>query len=79
DAMPRVDMQAVRARVQGIVANSRNGLTHWIEGMPRTTLIRGHARFEDAHTVRVGDQTLSAERIFINVGGRASVPEAIHG
>ena len=53
DAMPRVDMQAVRARVQGIVANSRNGLTHWIEGMPRTTLIRGHARFEDAHTVRV--------------------------
>ena len=79
DAMPRVDMQAVRARVQGIVANSRNGLTHWIEGMPRTTLIRGHARFEDAHTVRVGDRTLSAERIFINVGGRASVPEAIHG
>ena len=34
----------------------------------------GHARFEDAYRVRVGDELLEANKIFINVGGRASTP-----
>src|SRR4030095_11097789 len=34
----------------------------------------GHARFADAHEVRVGDELLEADKIFINVGGRASIP-----
>ncbi|MGX0523670.1 pyruvate/2-oxoglutarate dehydrogenase complex dihydrolipoamide dehydrogenase (E3) component [Ralstonia pickettii] len=37
-------------------------------------IFQGHARFESARTVRVGDELLEAERIFINVGGRALVP-----
>ncbi len=76
---PHIDMPAVRDRVQAIIAKSRNGVTRWIESMPRATLIRGHARFEGPHTVRVDQRLLTAERIFINVGGRALVPEAIHG
>jgi pyruvate/2-oxoglutarate dehydrogenase complex dihydrolipoamide dehydrogenase (E3) component len=43
--------------------------------MEKCTLFRDHARFESARKVRVGDELLEAERIFINVGGRASVPE----
>ena len=43
--------------------------------MAGCTLIRGHARFEDPHTMRVGDELISAERIFLNVGGRAVVPD----
>ena len=39
------------------------------------TLIRGHARFEAPDTLRVGDELLIAPRIFINVGGRAAVPD----
>jgi pyruvate/2-oxoglutarate dehydrogenase complex dihydrolipoamide dehydrogenase (E3) component len=35
---------------------------------------RGHARFQSAHEVVVGDQLLKAEKIFINVGGRAAIP-----
>jgi len=43
--------------------------------MAGCTLIFGHARFESARTVRVGDELLEADRIFINVGGRAVVPD----
>ena len=43
--------------------------------MDDCTLIRGHARFEDPHTIRVDDQLLQADRIFLNVGGRAVVPD----
>ena len=42
--------------------------------MPGCTVLRGHAAFESPTQVRVGDDVLSAPRIFINVGGRASVP-----
>ncbi len=38
-------------------------------------MLQGHARFEDARTLRVGDRLISAPRIFLNVGGRASVPD----
>ena len=45
-----------------------------MRGLANTTVFQGHARFEQANTVRVGDDVLEAERIFINVGGRAQVP-----
>jgi mercuric reductase len=34
----------------------------------------GEASFVDAHTVRVGDTTLAAERVLIATGGRTAVP-----
>lgn len=69
-----VDMQRVKARKDEIVAKGRNGVMRWMERLPNCTVYRGHARFESEKTVRVGDETLSAERIFINTGGRALVP-----
>lgn len=67
-----VDMAMVNTRVDAIVAASREGLERWLGQMPGCTLIRGHARFESARTVRVSDRLLKADKIFINVGGRAS-------
>ncbi len=72
---PRIDMAAVKARVDAIVRASRTGLERWLTGMSGCTFIRGHARFESAHEVRVGDQRLKADKIFINVGGRAIIPD----
>ena len=74
DGPIRVDFARAKARMDEIVLRSRTGLERWLAGLDRCTLIRGHARFEDARTVRVGDQRLTAPRIFINVGGRAVVP-----
>jgi pyruvate/2-oxoglutarate dehydrogenase complex dihydrolipoamide dehydrogenase (E3) component len=72
-----VDMQAVKARKDRVVQESRDGLATWIEGTPNLTLVLGQARFEGPHRVRVGDEVYEAEQFFLNVGGRAVVPEAI--
>jgi len=70
-----VDMPRVKARRDAIVQESRRGLQSWLEEMDNCTVFEGHARFESAHTISVGDDRLTADRIFINVGGRASMPK----
>jgi pyruvate/2-oxoglutarate dehydrogenase complex dihydrolipoamide dehydrogenase (E3) component len=70
-----VDMRKVKARKDAIMLGDRKGVEDWLDGMDGCTVIRNHARFEDPHTLRVGDETLSAERIFLNVGGRAVLPD----
>jgi pyruvate/2-oxoglutarate dehydrogenase complex dihydrolipoamide dehydrogenase (E3) component len=70
-----VDMRRVKARKDQILLKSRAGLEKWLRGMKTCTLLQGHARFESAHELRVGDERIAADRIFLNVGGRAAVPE----
>jgi len=70
-----VDMAKVKARKDKIMLGDRKGVEDWLNGMDGCSVIRGHARFEDPHTLRVGDEVLQAERIFLNVGGRAVVPD----
>jgi pyruvate/2-oxoglutarate dehydrogenase complex dihydrolipoamide dehydrogenase (E3) component len=70
-----VDYRAIKARKDKVSNDARSNLESWIAGMDRCALYRGHARFESANTVRVGDELLSAEKIFLNTGGRASVPD----
>ena len=70
----RVDMPKVKLRADTVAANSRVGLESWLRGMKGCTLIEGHARFEAPDRLRVGADLLTAPRIFINVGGRPSVP-----
>ena len=71
----RVDMKRVKARADAVVADSRNGVEQWLRGMADCTVVEGHARFEAANKVRVGQELLTAPRVFVNVGGRASVPD----
>ena len=70
-----VDMKAVKARKDKVTVDSRSGLEDWIGGMKGCALYRGHASFEGPHEVRVGNELLHGERIFINVGGRANIPD----
>jgi pyruvate/2-oxoglutarate dehydrogenase complex dihydrolipoamide dehydrogenase (E3) component len=70
-----VDMAKVKARKDGIMLEDRNGVQDWLDGMDGCTFFKGHARFEDPHTIRVGDDLLRGERIYLNVGGRAVVPD----
>ena len=71
----RVDMARVKARADAVVANSRNNIEKGLRSMAGCTVVNGHARFEEPHTLRVGEELLTAPRIFINVGGRAVVPD----
>ena len=69
------DMAKVKSRADTVIANARHGVRTWLDGMDGCTVIEGHAQFEDAQTLRVGDERLSAPQIFLNVGGRAAVPD----
>jgi pyruvate/2-oxoglutarate dehydrogenase complex dihydrolipoamide dehydrogenase (E3) component len=69
-----VDMKQVKARKDAISGKSSTGIETWLKGMENCTVYEGHARFESPHEVSIGDTLLTAERIFINVGGRALVP-----
>ncbi len=75
DGGVRVDMARVKARADTVVRNSREGVERWLKTMTRCRVVEGHARFEAPGVVRVGDARLTAPRIFINVGGRALVPD----
>jgi pyruvate/2-oxoglutarate dehydrogenase complex dihydrolipoamide dehydrogenase (E3) component len=70
-----VDMAKVKARKDDIMLSDRKGVEDWLTGMDGCTLVRGHARFTDPHTLQVGDDALQADRIFLNLGGRAVVPD----
>ncbi len=69
-----IDMRQVKARKDAIVTQFREGLTRSLETAVNCTLYRGHARFAAPGEIEIGDERLRAERIFINVGGRAAVP-----
>jgi pyruvate/2-oxoglutarate dehydrogenase complex dihydrolipoamide dehydrogenase (E3) component len=70
-----VDMRAVKARKDLIVEASVAGLAAWVGGMPGLRVYWGHGRFSGPDRVEVNGEELSAERIFINVGGRPVVPD----
>jgi pyruvate/2-oxoglutarate dehydrogenase complex dihydrolipoamide dehydrogenase (E3) component len=71
----KIDMQRVKARADKVITDSSTGVENFLRGMKGCTVIDGHARFEGPDRVRVGEQLLIAPRIFINVGGRAIVPD----
>ncbi|HWM90029.1 MAG TPA: FAD-containing oxidoreductase [Thermoanaerobaculia bacterium] len=71
----RVDMKRVKARKDDVVRQSSEGLEKWLHGMENVTVIHGHARFTGPHSVAVNGRELSAERIFINAGCRAAIPD----
>ena len=70
----RVDLSKVVARKNQIVAQWRSGLEKKVQERKNLHLYRGQAHFLDPHRIRVGDQVLEGERIFINTGTRVAVP-----
>jgi pyruvate/2-oxoglutarate dehydrogenase complex dihydrolipoamide dehydrogenase (E3) component len=70
----RVDMKRVKARKDEISGRSNKGVEERLRGLENCTVMEGHARFQSSSTVVVNDEALEADKIFINVGGRASVP-----
>src|SRR5438874_27556 len=71
----RVDMRGVKRRKDQVVRQSTTGLKKWIAGMKHVSLVHGHARFISSRRIAVKGRELEAERIFINVGARAAVPD----
>jgi hypothetical protein len=71
----RVDMKRVKARKDAVTGRSNKGVEDWLRGLKNCTVLQGHARFQSSNTVVFDDEVLQADKIYINVGGRAIVPE----
>ena len=69
-----VDMKAVKARKDAVVRVSNEGVEEGLRERGGCTVHVGHARFIGPKRVRVGEGELEGEQIFINVGGRATIP-----
>jgi pyruvate/2-oxoglutarate dehydrogenase complex dihydrolipoamide dehydrogenase (E3) component len=70
-----IDMKQVKARKDAVVGVSAKGVEQSLKTLEGCTVYEGHARFVSPRAVSVGDDVLEAERIFVNVGGRALVPD----
>ena len=70
-----VDMKKVKARKDYVSGLSNKGVERSLRNNPNITVYQGHARFTSPREVSVDGKTLTAPRIFINVGGRAFVPQ----
>ena len=70
-----VDMKRVKSRKDEISGQSRTGVETWLTSMTNCTVYQGHGRFESSKVLSVGPQKLTADRIFIDVGGRAVIPQ----
>lgn len=70
-----IDMPMVAARARKVILDSRKSNEDWLAGMEGLTFLRDHARFEAPHMMRVGGELIEAPHIFLNVGGRAAVPD----
>ena len=77
DGSITVDMKEVKARKDGVVRKSNEGVENWLKNMENGTVYEGHARFESAHALRVGETLLEADKVFINVGARPFVPPSL--
>jgi pyruvate/2-oxoglutarate dehydrogenase complex dihydrolipoamide dehydrogenase (E3) component len=71
----KVDMERVWKRTRGISEESRSSVENWLTGMSNVTFMRGHASFDSPRSLRVGNEQIEANEIFINVGGRAVAPD----
>ena len=69
-----VDVKAVKARKDAVAGASRRGVERSLKTLEGCTVYEGHARFVGTKKVAVDGVVLDADRIFINVGGRALVP-----
>jgi pyruvate/2-oxoglutarate dehydrogenase complex dihydrolipoamide dehydrogenase (E3) component len=69
-----IDMKKVKARKDAVSNGSSAGLEAWLKAMPNCTLLRGHGRFLSAAEIEVAGERLTANKVFLNVGGRAVAP-----
>ncbi len=71
----KMDMKKVKARKDAVVQQSNQGVTGWMKNMDGLDVYEGHGQLESEKVVSVNGEQLQADKIFINVGARARVPD----
>ena len=71
----KVDMKRVKARKDYVVGLSNRGVERSLRNLGNCRVYDAHARFVSPREVQAGGEVLTSDRIFINVGARAAVPD----
>lgn len=71
----RVDLAKVKARKDALIKKSVDGITAGVTKNENITFYKGAARFEGNKTIIVNNEQLTADEIYINVGGRPIDPK----
>ncbi|HEX4542486.1 MAG TPA: mercuric reductase [Candidatus Acidoferrum sp.] len=69
-----VDLAKIVAQKDEVVLSFRGGQQRRVDERKNLRLYRGHARFVGPHQLKIGDDLLESEKIFIDVGGRPNIP-----
>ncbi len=69
-----IDMAKVKARKDAVTNTATRNIETWLGSMPGVTVYKGQARFTSPRELAVGADRISADNIFINVGGKPVVP-----
>ena len=69
-----VDMKAVKGRKDAVTGVSRAAVERSLKTLKGCTVHEGHASFIGPKEIKVADEVLRANKIFVNVGGRAIIP-----
>jgi pyruvate/2-oxoglutarate dehydrogenase complex dihydrolipoamide dehydrogenase (E3) component len=72
----KVDLNKVKERKDVMISKSVNGILVGLKNNKNITFYEGEATFSNYKTVRINNNEITAEKIFINVGGRAYVPKS---
>ncbi|MGH7104779.1 MAG: mercuric reductase, partial [Acetobacteraceae bacterium] len=70
-----VDMKRVKARKDHVVGLSNRGVERSLKTLDNCRVYEAHAQFLSPREVQAGGEVLTSDRIFINVGARAAVPD----
>lgn len=70
-----IDFGKVMARKDKVVDTASGNIRTWLDGMKGCTVLEGHARFVSPTEMQVGEIRITAPKIFLNVGGRAVLPD----
>ncbi len=71
----KVNLKQIKARKDDLIQSSRDSWEKRLSTNENISLYRGKASFVDAHTIEVNGEQLTADSIYINVGGRPFIPE----
>jgi pyruvate/2-oxoglutarate dehydrogenase complex dihydrolipoamide dehydrogenase (E3) component len=69
-----VDLTEIVAQKNEVVLSFRGGQQKQVDKRANLRLHRGQAWFVGPHQIKVGDDLLESEKIFINTGGRPNIP-----
>ncbi|HKW33141.1 MAG TPA: mercuric reductase [Candidatus Acidoferrum sp.] len=70
----KVDLAKIVAQKDEVVLSFRGGQQRRVDERKNIRLYRNRARFVAPHQLQVGEEIIESEKIFINTGGRASIP-----